>query len=255
MTLMAGIFLLAPAFIVLWGLLMSHYAVIVEDIAVEEKDELPRPLRDFDWHDDLWGPFTQFFGSLLLCYGPIIAVAWMPPAVQQPYVLAAFIAGTIAFPAILLTLTTSGTWINLSPDRVLRVMTQLGFSYVLAVLLWGIAAAGYVIGIVASVLALLRLFLPVGSLPWYLEIPVQFAYPALLGGIFLMHGFAWYLGLLYRPHHEAFGWAYQRHIRRNPPVHRTRTAADSLPQNRAESRARLQGQSAPRPVVPIERRP
>jgi hypothetical protein len=254
MTLMAGIFLLAPAFIILWGLLASHYAVIVEDIAVEEKDELPRPLRDFDWHDDLWGPFVQFFGSLLLCYGPIVAALWMPPALRMPYVGAAFIGGTIAFPAVLLTLTTSGTWINLAPDKLLRVIRVTGGSYMLAVVLWGIAAAAYVGGIIGSVLAMIRLFLPVGSMPWYLDIPVPIAYPALLGGIFLMHGFVWYLGLLYRPHHAAFGWAYQQHIRRPPPIQRTRTAADSVPQTRAESRARLQGQNTPRPVLPVNQK-
>ncbi|MEO6437172.1 MAG: hypothetical protein ABIP55_15635 [Tepidisphaeraceae bacterium] len=251
MTLMAGIFLLAPVFVVLWGLLMSHYAVIVEDIGVEEKDELPRPLRDFDWHDDLWGPFVQFFGSLLLCYGPILAVLWMPPPVRLAFIGAAFVCGTIAFPAVLLTLTTSGTWINLSPDRLLRVMRFTGGSYVIAVVLWGVAAGGYVLGIIGTVLAMVRLFLPVGSMPWYLEIPVPIAYPMLLGGIFLMHGFVWYLGLMYRPHHESFGWAYQRHIRRPERPHRTRTAADSVPQTREQSRRRLQGENAPRPIAPV----
>ena len=254
MSLMLGFLLLAllaPGFLILWCLLMSHYAVIVEEIGVEQKDELPRPLRDFDWHEDLWGPFVQFFGSLILCYGPIIAVAWMPRRFEFPYVAAAFLFGTIAFPAVLLTLTTSGTWINLAPDKLLRVMGALGGSYVLAVILWGVAAAAYVLGIVGSVMAMISLFLPAGSLPWYLDIPVPVGYPALLAGILLMHGFVWYLGLLYRPNHEAFGWLYQRHTRRPEVIRRRRTPADSVPQTREAARARMKGDAAPKPVVPV----
>jgi hypothetical protein len=35
----------------------------------------------------------------------------------------------------------------------------------------------------------------------------------LLLGIFVMHGFSWYLGILYRQHHNDFNWAYQHHVK------------------------------------------
>ena len=57
---MIGLWLLVPAMMIVAGLIFSHYAVVVNDIATEDKDELPRPLRDFSWHDDLWGPFVHF---------------------------------------------------------------------------------------------------------------------------------------------------------------------------------------------------
>jgi hypothetical protein len=46
---MAGIFIVAPGYFVMKMLILSHYAIVVEDIAVEGNDELPRPLRDLSW--------------------------------------------------------------------------------------------------------------------------------------------------------------------------------------------------------------
>ena len=37
--------------------------------------------------------------------------------------------------------------------------------------------------------------------------------PALGAGVYLMHYFMWYLGLMYRSHHDQFPWVLQRHIR------------------------------------------
>ena len=40
-----------------------------------------------------------------------------------------------------------------------------------------------------------------------------------LSGAILWNLFTWFLGLQYRQHHEAFGWAYQQHVRtiKRPP--------------------------------------
>jgi hypothetical protein len=198
---------------------MAHYAVIVEDIGVEGQDELPRPLRNFSWHDDMWGPFVQFAGALLLCYGWIFALNYMPHFLALPFFASVMIFGTIAFPAVLLTNSTSGTYLNLSPDRLLRVISELGVSYIICVILWAAASTTYILGIIASMLAVFRLFIPPSPGQWWLSIPVVIGYPMLLGGIFVMHGFTWFLGLQYRQHHEAFGWAYQQHVRtiKRPP--------------------------------------
>jgi hypothetical protein len=227
--LMGGFFLLTPVFFIMGALLMAHYAVIVEDIGVEQQDELPRPLRNFAWHEDMWGPFVQFASSLLLCYGGIIALNWTPPILALPLFASVMIFGTIAFPAVLLTQTTSGTYLNLSPDRLLRVISELGMSYVLCVILWAIASVTYIFGIIASMLAVLKLFVPPAPGQWYLNIPVTIGYPALLTGIFVMHGFTWYLGLMYRQHHPHFNWAYQHHVRTVKPRRIQHAAARPLP--------------------------
>lgn len=219
---MAGLFLIVFPLMLLVALMLSHYAVVVNEIATNDKDELPRPLRDFGWHEDLWGPFVHFFGSLMICYGPIVAINWMPDvrAIIWAYVMAVMIVGTLAFPAIFLTMTTSGSFINLSPDRLLSVIRELGAKYALCVALWVAAAGMYVLGFVGTMLAMLKLFVVPGSLPWYVSPPIAIAYPVLFAAIVMMHGFCWYLWLQYRYHQPAFGWAFQSHIRRDELPHR-----------------------------------
>jgi hypothetical protein len=189
---------------------------VVEDIAVEGNDELPRPLRDLSWHDDLWGPFKQFAIALLVCYGLVWVADYLPPIAGIAMTFAVLIVGTILFPAVFLTTTTSGSIVNLTPDRVLRVIRQIGAAYVLCVLFWCIALVSYAAGIVTAFLAIYKLFFIAGTLPWWMEIPMYIGYPLLVLGMFVMHGFCWYLALQYRKYHESFGWAFQRHIRTNP---------------------------------------
>jgi hypothetical protein len=212
---MAGLFLLIPAAFILGMLFFSHYAIIIDDIGREDHDELPRPLRDLGWHDDLWGPFTQFFGSLVICYGPVVAVIWMPLIAAIAWAGTVLIAGTVAFPAVFITMTTSGSVMNLSPDRVLRVIASLGGSYVLAVVLWIASIVIYGGGWLASMMSFRSLFFAPGSLPAYLAPPFWASYPALIVGIVIMHAFCWYLALQYRKHHEEFGWAFQYHAKKD----------------------------------------
>jgi hypothetical protein len=61
--------------------------------------------------------------------------------------------------------------------------------------------------------------------------------PALILGIFLMHWFCWYLGLMYRAHQEQFPWVLQRHVRENKGPHRTH--ADRLGRKRPPSGGHL----------------
>ena len=212
------IFFIVPAMLIFAGLIFAHYAVVVNDIATEEKDELPRPLRDFSWHDDLWGPFCHFFVSLALSYGPLIALNWMPdnPVLLVSYAVAALCFGTAVFPALFLTTTTSGHWFNLSPDRVLRVIGSLRFKYVLCIILWAVAAVSYAIGIGGTSFAIRTLFMLPGAAPINPWLVVVIAYPLLVVGIFIMHVFCWYLGLQYREHHAQFGWLYQSHYGKPP---------------------------------------
>src|SRR5947199_948029 len=68
------------------------------------------------------------------------------------YILAAIfgIIGTFFFPAIFLTLATSGTSINLRPDRVWGVIRQCGPSYLAVVVLFALTLITYGWGIFGS---------------------------------------------------------------------------------------------------------
>ena len=244
-------FLLVPVLMIMAGLMLSHYAVVVNDIATEDKDELPRPLRDFSWHDDLWGPFVHFVLAFGIAYGPIAAINWLPHngVLMITYLISAAIFGTVIFPALFLTTTTSGHWLNLAPDRVLRVMTNLGVKYVLCVILWGVAFVTYVIGIGGTFVVIASLYS--GSSTWPL-VTISIAYPLLLVGIFMMHVFCWYLGLQYRTYQPTFGWALQSHYGRKPePRPKQGFYVGPTEETPAARRARMQGQR-PVPAVPVQ---
>jgi hypothetical protein len=228
--------------------------VVVNDIATEDKDELPRPLRDFSWHDDLWGPFVHFSMAAFIAYGPLIAINWMPASgvLLISYTLSVLIWGTFIFPALFLTTTTSGHWLNLAPDRVLRVIRNLGLKYVLCVILWAVATASYAIGIGGTMYALASLFAPPGMMagnPWLMT---AVAYPMLIVGIFMMHVFCWYLGLQYRAYQPTFHWALQSHYGRAPePRAKQGFYVGPSRETPAARRARLEAQR-PIPAVPVQ---
>jgi len=251
---MMGLFLLVPAMMIVAGLFLSHYAVVVNDIATEDKDELPRPLRDFSWHDDLWGPFVHFFASAGIAYGPLIAINWMPrnAVLLLSYSLAVVIWGTFIFPALFLTMTTSGHWLNLAPDAVLRVITNLGWKYILCIILWAAALFSYAIGLGGTMYAMAALLAPPGMMtgnPWMVT---AIAYPLLIVGIFMMHVFCWYLGLQYRDHHGQFRWVLQSHYGKTAePRAKQGFYVGPSHETPAARRARLQGQR-PVPAVPVQ---
>jgi len=251
---MIGLWLLVPAMMIVGGLILSHYAVVVNDIATEDKDELPRPLRDFGWHDDLWGPFVHFSFSAFIAYGPLIAVDWMPRngVLLIAYTAAVLFWGTMIFPALFLTMTTSGHWLNLAPDKVLRVIRNLGFKYVLCVIFWTIALVSYAIGIGGTMFALASLFANPGTMPGNPWIATAIAYPLLIVGIFMMHVFCWYLGLQYRTYHASFHWVLQSHYGRAPEPRAKQGFFVGPSRETPEARrARLQSQRAV-PAVPVQ---
>jgi hypothetical protein len=251
---MIGMWLLVPAMMIVAGLILSHYAVVVNEIATEDKDELPRPLRDFSWHDDLWGPFVHFSMAAFIAYGPLIAINWMPPngVLLLAYSLSVVIWGTFIFPALFLTTTTSGHWLNLAPDRVLRVIRNLGVKYVLCVILWAAGLISYAIGIGGTMWALAALFAMPGMMPGNPWLATAIAYPLLVVGIFMMHVFCWYLGLQYRSYQPTFGWVLQSHYGKAPePRAKQGFHVGPTYESPAARRARLQAQR-PVPAVPVQ---
>jgi hypothetical protein len=197
--------------------ILAHYGCIVEDVGTEDRDELPRPLRNLAFVEDLWKPFCFVVGAFLLSYLPaIIASIKLPMETRGDlFILGALsMLGSTLFPAVFLTLQTSGAIANLRPDRVLGTIRAAGAGrYALIVVLWIIAFNVYTAGVysfdVATTIGLLVWKGKTSRVYWAISILL------LMLGVYLMHAFAWQLGLMYRQKHAYFPWVLQHHVRLN----------------------------------------
>jgi hypothetical protein len=203
-----GLFFAGFFVIFVYMVMMAHGSNVVEDIGHAGKDELPAPLRGVEFGEDIWKPFVNFAGAAMLCEAPGVILVqngqW-----AAGYALLAL--GWFMFPAILLTLSTSGSVMNLRPDRVFSVIGHCGISYVFAVGLWVAATATFFVGHEIAVAWAMSLMKPFGFIK--LPVPVWVAFALMVVGIYLFHWFCWRLGLLYRQHHEKFPWVLQQHVR------------------------------------------
>ena len=194
--------------------IIAHYGCVIEDIGREEIDELPRPLRNLSLADDLWMPFYNVVAAFLLCYTPaIIANLRLEQETRGAFFVlgSLLMLGTILMPAVLLTMLTSGSVLNLRPDRVLGVIRNSGWNYVLIAFQWALAIGIYVTGVYGCNYSA-TMMLPIGGAHvsrrvWMGSILL------LLLGIYLMHAFCWQIGLLYRAKNLSFPWVLQRHMR------------------------------------------
>ncbi len=209
-TVIAGIFFIAPVLLGVAALIMAHYGNIVDEIGPTGRDELPRPLRDASFGDDIWRPFKHVFAALILCFWPMMLLVNLPDTMWVVIGVPMFVLGSFFFPAVLLTLCTSGTVENMRPDRVMKVIASCGASYFTAVLAWLIALPIYLFGIVAVNFTMMKLFFKPQATSIVFTAPV--AIPILFVGIMAMHYFGWVVGLLYRNHHAEFPWVLQRHV-------------------------------------------
>jgi hypothetical protein len=214
---LTGLVFIFAAPLIMAMLLVSHYGNVIDEIGPQDRDELPRPLRTVSLRDDLWDPFVNVAAAFMLCYLPVAVVAARATALPAPawaaLVLLLLLAATVLLPAVLLTTTTSGTFANLRPDRLWGVVRTCGPNYAVAVIAGFLMLVCYGGGILASDMALVTAMnsQTVGNLPRWAHWAI--GYPLLSVGIYIAHFFCWYLGLLYRAHHDAFPWAFQRHVR------------------------------------------
>ena len=221
---------------------LAHYANVVEDTGVWERDELPAPLRQAQWSEDIWGPFVSMFFSLMVCFGPAFAL-WFQ--LNGWLAVIPFIVGSFFFPAVLLTLATSGSALNLRPDRVMGVIGEGGARYFMSVILWILTAITYGPAIVNSTMVL-NIGGPMAgrTIP---RISGPLSYVMLFVGIYFAHMFCWHLGLLYRGRHERFPWILQRHTPRE-----ARTVERRKPryaqQQPGDTKGLAQPAKAPRPA-------
>src|SRR5581483_6489879 len=118
MIVFAGLFFVAPIWVAVAAGILAHYGTVIDEIGPVGRDELPRPLRQVSFSDDLWGPFCGMFIAIGICYGPTLIMMWnvgtSPPWNLPELALAA--AGTFFWPAVVLTTMTSGSVENLRPD-------------------------------------------------------------------------------------------------------------------------------------------
>lgn len=217
-----GIFFLAAAVPAMFIVIVAHYGNVIEDVGPHEKDDLPRPMRDLEWYDDIWMPFCSVFGAMIIAYLPAIVLAGglvrgVPHPLVQAVVVAALVGvGTFAFPAILLTLQAGGTALNLRPDRVLKTISKCGAGYFYVTVIGILAFATYFWGFAGTTAAMAMLMDRNNPVKWYVRWPV--VAPMLAAGIVLMHYFCVCLGMLYRVHHAEFPWILQRHVSSKPRV-------------------------------------
>jgi hypothetical protein len=158
--------------------------------------------------DDVWRPFTHVAGAIMICFVPALLADRFIHLLPATALMLGL--GSIFFPAVLLTTATSGSAFNLRPDRVLGVMRACGGRYVIALMAFIVATAVYVFGMgLADYFA--KVLFTSGKLGKG-GIGIGSSYLILAAGIYLMHAFCYYMGLLYRGEHLNFPWVLQRHI-------------------------------------------
>jgi len=126
------------------------------------------------------------------------------------------VVGLIFLPAIVLISTTSGSISNLRPDRVLGTIGKIGARYAFFVILYTVAFTIYTVGLVLTPFHSLSIFHAKSFSSWFVYGLI--AWGTLMMGIFLMHWFAWLLGMEYRTGHMGFPWVYQKFERYIPGV-------------------------------------
>lgn len=237
---MLGLLFPAAVFVVLGLALLAHYGAVIISIGADDRDELPRPLGNLSLSDDFFTPLFNFVGSLILCYAPaaafFIRLGFTPEGAFFSGTF--FMLGTVLFPAVLLTITTSGSIANLRPDRVLGLIRVSGGYYIASVVEWIVVCVLYTASVAAMIIVCAATFSR-GGRSSFGTIRMSWWLPTMIGltsSIYLVHLFLWHLGLLYRGKGSAFPWIYQHQVK--PP----KASVENPNDRRAKARRKLMGQ-------------
>ena len=236
-----GLFFVAPVLILLIFGMIGHFSNTIEEVGPGDRDEIPRPFRHASFGEDIWHPFVNVALSFMICYGPAVLVAAVARPAVVGYVLAwpLAMAGSVLFPACLMTAATSGTLSNLRPDRVLGVVRSAGFSYLPVLGSYVFGVAFYVVGMFTAVERTTVFFQSFGSpsrpMPFYVPGPLT-GFGFMLFGIYILHYCCWKLGLLWRTHHSEFPWVNQRFVK---TTQAERTAANTAARAAAKQKYEL----------------
>lgn len=198
------------------ALIIAHYGNTIDDIGTEGRDELPAPLRNISWSDDLWGPFIKTMFAWLVCYGPAaLVLTYVEPGPPKlPLLAAAWIAGSFFFPAVLMTALCGVTIENLRPDRVIGVIGTCGGGY--------LRSCAIILPLMPLYVWLVLGWSPFEELLAAFPRLIWLSHPAVwlpltAAGVYVAHLFCWHLALLYREHFEQFPWVGMRYIKPQDP--------------------------------------
>jgi hypothetical protein len=204
---------------------IGHFGNVIDETGPGARDELPTPFRNVSVHDDIWAPFCQLMIGFFLAFLPLFLwqFAKLPAALDEAVHLACIAAGFFIAPALILTSVTSGTYLNLRPDRVLGVVYTIGAKYL--VLCAGLVAPLVLYWVHNEFLrvTVAAFFATSGMVGAFGKLTLT--YGLLAGAIFMMHAFCWQLGLVYRTYHDHFPWILQRHT----PVRMAQRTQSSIP--------------------------
>ncbi len=190
-------------------LILSHLGCTIEETGPDAVDELPRPLRNFALSEDLINPLFRVVLAGMICFLPAAGVMHFLDShnpMTLPMALIFHGIGIFFFPAVVLTTVTGVTVLNLRPDRVAAVITLCGVQYFASIALFTLAAIPTVFYLGNELLFPQQLSAPFFG---YIEQP-YIMLPAIAMTVYLLHFFAWHLGMMYRAHHEEFPWLAQR---------------------------------------------
>jgi len=241
-----------PLNLMFW-LAASHFGNTIVTIGPEEHDELPRPLLSLSPWDDIFGPLLKVLGAVLICYLPMFAVLAVISGPARVVALPLMVVGGYYFPAVVLTLTTSGSILNLHPVRVRNVIRLGGMRYFRIAAAWIIIFPLYVWATLRVNLVFDSLSIETGP---YERREILLAGPIAVLSVFFLHYLCWQLGLLFRAGHERFGWVWEELLRQREEDRKKRgglSAADraTIRQERQRRAAAAAGQSrSPRQAGP-----
>lgn len=196
--------------------ILSHLACIIEDTGPDAIDELPRPLRNFSFGDDFFTPLMGTLFAVAICFLPFsLTYHYLDPAnpMTAPIYMLFGLAGAFLFPAVVLTMVTGATELNLRPDRVAAVIRLCGIQYFASVALFVLCAVPTVYYLGNAVLFFGQLQLPFFG---RIERP-GILFPALALTVYLLHFFGWHLGMMYRAKHAEFPWLGQYFVKEEKP--------------------------------------
>jgi len=209
---------------------LGHLGNIIDDVGPGGHDEIPTPLRQISFSEDIWRPTVAVILSFFIASLPGFALRFSIGAQAGPIVewltLLAAIAAALIWPAALLTAATSGSIANLMPQRILKTAIASGWKYFVVA---GTGLVGYyltavgvammfITGIVFAEILFPSPVAPVAARqigPFTLTptLVTILALPTLAAGLYFLHVFGWQLGLVYRRHHANFDWLYQGRIK------------------------------------------
>jgi hypothetical protein len=230
---------------VMFWLAAAHFGSTIVAIGPDEHEDLPRPLGSLGLWDDILGPLAKVLVAVLICYAPMFAALAALSAPASLIALPLMLVGGYYFPAVLLTVMTSGSVLNLHPARIRKVIRFGDKRYFLLAIGWMIALPVYVWATLRVNLISSALGIEPGS---YNRLEALAAGPLAVLSVFYLHYFCWQLGLMFRAGHERFGWVWEELDRQREEDRKRRGALSAA--DRAAMRRQRQQRAAGQPQAP-----